>query len=245
MAEPLAEIIQRKYAKGPHKAMRPMDAASIILVDRRGKVPKILMGKRNPAARFMPGFFVFPGGRVEPGDTTVPHVGGLGERDHARLAAFVTRPSRRRSTGLALSALRETFEETGLRVGAADPRAATVAVAEGWKDFVAGGLLPSLDGVTFVARAITPPGRPRRFDTRFFACDVSNLADLSTVRPTPDSELVELNWFTIAQAQALESAEITQIILEELLKLHQGGFSPDLKRPLYRMRHGKFERIGL
>lgn len=245
MTEQLAETIQRKYAKGPHKAMRPKDAASIILVDRRGKAPKVLMGKRNPAAKFMPGFFVFPGGRVEQGDSTVPHAGSLSEADHARLQAYVTRPSRRRSAGLALSALRETFEETGLRVGEADARAAATSVAEPWREFFAGGMVPSLKGVTFAARAITPPGRPRRFDTRFFICDVSGLEDWSTVKPTPDSELVELKWVTLEEAQALESAEITQIILAEIVTLAKGGFAPELKRPFFRMRNGKFERLGL
>jgi 8-oxo-dGTP pyrophosphatase MutT (NUDIX family) len=245
MSQPLVETIQRNYAKGPHKATRPVDASSIMLVDRRGKLPKVLMGRRNPAAKFMPGYFVFPGGRFEAADAAVPHVGALGESDIARLAEHVTRPSRRRSIGLALAAIRETFEETGVRLGAADPRAATAEVGGDWKDFLDGGMLPSLHGVRFMARAITPPGRPRRFDTRFFSADVTERTDLTTLRPTPDSELVELVWVSFEDAMKLDSAEITQIILGEVRKLAEAGFPEEMRRPMYRMRHGRFERLAL
>lgn len=245
MSQPLVEVIQRNYAKGSHKAMRPVDASSIMLVDRSGKHARVLMGKRNPAAKFMPGYFVFPGGRVETGDAGVPHVGALAQSDIDRLATHTTRPTHRRLTGLALAAIRETFEETGLRLGVADARAASALVPEDWREFIETGMLPSLEGMQFMARAITPPGRSRRFDTRFFTADVTGRADMNTIRPTPESELVELVWVTFEDALKLESAEITQIILGEVRKLADAGFPQDMRRPFYRMRHKRFERIAL
>ena len=46
--------------------VRPKDAATLILIDRSGKVPKVLLGKRHHGHKFMPGKFVFPGGGVDP-----------------------------------------------------------------------------------------------------------------------------------------------------------------------------------
>lgn len=245
MSKPLIETIERKYMKGPHKAMRPVDASSIALLDRRGGTPRVLMGKRNPAAKFMPGFFVFPGGRVEKTDGDAPHSGSLTAEDVHRLSQFVTRPTMRRIRGLALGAIRETFEEAGFRLGVPATGPLPENPDPNWSDFLANGTVPSLDGIQFFARAITPPGGPRRFDTRFFFIDVTEFADLSTVKPTPDSELVELRWVTLDEAPKLESAEITQIILTELHRLVLADFAPDLPRPLFRARHAKFERIAL
>ena len=245
MSEPLIETITRKYMKGPHKAVRPVDASSIILMDMSAAQPRVLMGKRNPAAKFMPGVFVFPGGRVEKGDGDVPHAGSLSADDMRRLGQFVTRPTLRRLRGLALGAIRETFEETGLRIST--PATAPVAPQSdsSWAAFLATGELPNLDGLMFLARAITPPGRPRRFDTRFFAIDVSSITDVSTVKPTPESELVELRWVTLDEAMTLDVVEITQIILEALRRVMAANLAPEAARPFFRARHRKFERIAL
>ena len=51
-----------------HPYVRPKDAATLILVDRSGSAPKVLLGKRHARHKFMPGRYVFPGGRVDPGD---------------------------------------------------------------------------------------------------------------------------------------------------------------------------------
>ena len=245
MNKALVEVIQRKYVKGQHKAVKPRDAASILLFDQRGGKPTVLMGRRNPAAKFMPGVFVFPGGRLETTDADVPHSGVLSERDIERLGMLVTRPSTRRSRGLALAAIRETFEETGLRLGVASPLAAKGHPDKNWAEFLAGGMVPSLDGVRFMARAITPPGRNRRFDTRFFMRDVSDVPDLTTIRPTPESELVELVWVPLDDVEKIETVEITQIILGEIRKLADAGFADTMSRALYRMRHKRFERVSL
>ena len=43
----------------------PRDAATLMLVDRSGPVPTVLLGRRHHGHKFMPGQFVFPGGRLE------------------------------------------------------------------------------------------------------------------------------------------------------------------------------------
>ena len=245
MSQPLVEIIQRKYVKGTHPAMRPRDASSIMLLDRRGRVPRVLMGRRNPAAKFMPGFFVLPGGRLDAGDGDVVHHGALQPEDLRRMEMYVQRPTPRRMKALALAAVRETFEETGLKLGVESEKARTAAAPKGWEDFLATGWIPTLDGVRFVARAITPPGRNRRFDTRFFLRDVTDFEVQETLRPTAESELVELAWVPLAEAHKLESAEITQIILGEIRQLVDAGLADSIARPMYRMRHRRFERVAL
>ncbi|MEA3024010.1 MAG: hypothetical protein QOK01_2862, partial [Alphaproteobacteria bacterium] len=48
--------------------MRPRDAATMIIIDRATPAPQVLLGRRHRGHKFMPGKFVFPGGRVEPID---------------------------------------------------------------------------------------------------------------------------------------------------------------------------------
>ena len=102
----------------PGRALRPRDAATLILVDRREHRPAlVLMGKRHAGHRFMPGKFVFPGGRVEPEDRRMAAAGALDPAVEEKLNARVRRPSPGFARALALAAIRETFEETGLAIG--------------------------------------------------------------------------------------------------------------------------------
>jgi len=65
--------------------VRPKDASTLILLDRSGATPKVLVGRRHAGHEFMPSKFVFPGGRVEIGDRRVPVAGELDPEDEARL----------------------------------------------------------------------------------------------------------------------------------------------------------------
>src|SRR3954451_15731945 len=148
-----------------YPAMRPKDAASLIILDRSGSEPKVLLGRRHEGHAFMPGKFVFPGGRVEAADAGVPAASELNSEAAAKLMQGT---SARRARALALAAIRETFEETGLMLGI--KRAAAPSAADGlWSAFAQAGVYPELGQMHVVARAITPPGLSRRFDTRFFA----------------------------------------------------------------------------
>ena len=89
-----------------------------MIVDRSGATPKVLLGKRHHAHKFMPGKFVFPGGRLEPNDRLMPSATPLNPFTEQYLMRNVKRPSAARAKGLALAAIRETFEETGLILGA-------------------------------------------------------------------------------------------------------------------------------
>lgn len=185
--------------------MRPKDASTLILFREGSSGPEVMMGRRAPGHVFMASKWVFPGGRVERSDFTAAATGEL--TDAARLHAEV--PARR-ARALALAAVRETFEETGLMLARPAPVA---TVAGSWREFRAVGALPDLSVLTYVARAITPPGRTRRFDARFFMADGSALL---APEPTAGSgELDEIAWLPLAEARTLELPAITRMVLAE------------------------------
>ena len=223
--------------------LRPRDSATLILIDRTESVPKVLLGRRHESHKFLPGKFVFPGGRVEPTDRLMPTAAPLHVRDTERLMLGVQRPSKVKAAGYALAAIRETYEETGLMLGA---RAAEVVAPAGpWQAFAEAGIIPDLSAVHFVGRAITPPGRPRRFDSRFFAADMTAVAHRADGFVGPDAELVELVWLPITEARRLDMPTITAVTLEELQERIATGMSHDHPVPFYRMRRNRFERENL
>jgi 8-oxo-dGTP pyrophosphatase MutT (NUDIX family) len=221
---------------------RPRDAATLIVIDRSASVPRLLMGRRHDGHKFMPGKFVFPGGRIEPGDRRMVAAGMLDDRTDAALLARVVRPSSSRNRALALAAIRETYEETGLMLGSKDFGAPEIEIEGPWGSFVQAGVFPELDTLQFVARAITPPRRPKRFDTRFFAVDHQTIAHETPGLVGPDSELIELVWVELAQARDLDLPTITTVVLDELEARLAAGFFPQIPVPFYYERRGVFVR---
>jgi 8-oxo-dGTP pyrophosphatase MutT (NUDIX family) len=240
----LNELEKRLTAAERERAsanVRPKDAATLIIVDRSGAAPKVLLGKRHHAHKFMPGKFVFPGGRLEPNDRLMPSATQLNPFTEQYLMRNVRRPSVARAKGLALAAIRETFEETGLILGA--PLSNAGAAPEGpWADFAKAGFYPDLSSLHFVARAITPSRRPRRFDTRFFAVDASTIAHKVENVVHAEAELVELVWMPISEARSLDMPTITGVVLQELEARVAAGFGHDLPVPFYRMPRTVFYR---
>lgn len=190
----------------------------------------------------MPGKFVFPGGRVEADDRRMPYIGELDPRTEGALVARVLRPTATLGRSLALAALRETYEETGLMLGQkvdAMPR----GPREGpWSAFFEGRVLPDLGSIRYIGRAITPPRRPKRFDTRFFAMDREAVATEAAGFVGPDKELTELAWVTLAEARELDLPPITKVMLDELEQRIAEGFRSDLPVPFYYERQKRFRR---
>jgi 8-oxo-dGTP pyrophosphatase MutT (NUDIX family) len=221
--------------------VRPKDAATLILVDRSGHEPKVLLGKRHARHKFMAGKFVFPGGGVDPADRRMPVARGLDPGAEANLLKRVARPNPARARSLALAAIRETFEETGLVLGV--PVTNMPAVPKGpWSAFAQASLLPDLGELHFIGRAITPAGRPRRFDARFFTLDASAIARRIEGVTGSDAELIELVWLPLAQAKELDMPAVTGVMLDELELRIADGFGHDLPIPFYRMPRGRFTR---
>jgi 8-oxo-dGTP pyrophosphatase MutT (NUDIX family) len=248
----LAEFLSIGDTRQNLPGVRIRDAATMLVIDRTGRIPKVLLGRRHDGHKFMPGKYVFPGGRVELADRRMSAATALDKRVEARLMKEVRYPSAEKSRGFPLAAIREVFEETGLILGtkthepsATFPRkrakgeGARPAPSDEWAKFVRSGVVPDLAAVHFIARAITPPGRPRRFDTRFFAVDANAIAARIDGVVGPDTELVELVWLPIEESKKLDMPGITMAVLEELKIRIADGFTHDLPVPFYRMQRGK------
>jgi 8-oxo-dGTP pyrophosphatase MutT (NUDIX family) len=242
----LAEHMTRVARASAARAPRPKDAATLILIDRSAAPAKVLLGKRHHGHVFMPGKFVFPGGRVERHDRAVPVVGALDAHIEAKLMRLVPRPSPAKARGYAVAAVREVFEETGLLLGRKIDGAPRAAKADGPADpFAAAGVCPDLSQLHLIARAVTPPGRPRRFDTRFFAADAALIAHRVEDVVGPESELVELTWLPIKDARELDIPPVTKRVLSDLEARVAAGFGHDLPVPFYRLLHNRFTCVML
>lgn len=222
---------------------RPRDAATLILLDRSGAEPRVLLGQRHAGLAFMPGYFVFPGGKVEAYDARVPALGHLPGHVEARLRHAVSRPSAARARAYALAAIRELAEETGLMIGTRQPPAGPLK--GDWALFAEQGVTPVLDGLWLVARSITPTGLPRRYDTRFFAADAGRVCLSVEGMIHPDAELVDLRWASFEETRELNLHAITRLVLEELDRRLRTGLAADAPVPFFRPRAGVLHRLEI
>ena len=225
-----------------HPYRRPVDAATLILVDRLGATPKVLVGRRHDKVVFMPGKFVFPGGRVDTADSRVPVAAPIPERLQANLLKGSPKITAARARSLAVAAIREACEETGLCLGRAGHGKAS-ALKGPWKPFADAGLLPDPSGLFLIARAITPPGRVRRFDTRFFTADASAIAHRVEGVIHADAELVELVWVELGSKPLADLHRMTRNVLDDLDKrLAIGALRHDADVPFYHFYDGKMRK---
>jgi 8-oxo-dGTP pyrophosphatase MutT (NUDIX family) len=223
--------------RGP--ALRPRDAATLIIIDSTGAARRVLMGKRHAGHKFMPGKYVFPGGRVEAEDRRMATAGALDPYVEAKLNLRVPRPSPGFARAVALAAIRETFEETGVVIGVGDYGAPESPPPGAWSRFAETGVYPTLDGIDFLARAITPPGRPRRFDARFLVVDAKLIVKQVEGVVHPEAELVDLVWTPLDKARELDLPRITHMALDELAAALATGLDRRRPRPFYRELRGK------
>lgn len=208
------------------RAIRPKDAATLVLVRREGGDARVLMGQRHKRQVFMPERYVFPGGGVELCDRYVRPSAELRADVTARLSRACT-PSRARA--LAAAAIRETYEETGLMLAARLDKPKRDGRPE-WRAFHERGLGPAFDRLDYIYRAVTPPGPPRRFNARFFMADATDLQG----EISGNGELQNIGWIPIAEALAMPIPRITGVVLREVQRLlHKPpARSPDAPVPL-------------
>lgn len=241
MTKDFARDLTNVARRQDHANRRPRDAATLIVVDRSGPKPTILMGRRHEGHVFMPNKFVFPGGRVDPGDSRISTPDRLHPKVERKLLANMKgNATQRRAQALALAAIRETYEETGILI-ATDEAGPMASRSPSWQPFVERGLAPALSALNFICRAITPPRRPRRYDTRFFCISAEHIAE--TTRST-DGELLDLHWLTFDAAGELDLPPITRVVLQELEERLEQGLSSGAGQevPYYFMENGKFRR---
>ena len=228
----LNEEIWPRVQRMTPNGVRPRLASTLILLDRTEAEPKVLMGRRNPASKFMPDKFVFPGGRVEePGDRKMNAAGALPPEVERRLAKVVPRsrhpcPAPWRSARSAKPLRRPA----SCSAPAIWERPSSAPDGE-WRKFAAQGFYPQLDNIHFIARATTPPRQARRFDTIFLAAEAADIATQVDGAVGPEHELVELVWVPMSKAHDLELSLITSVVLHELERRIAAGMGHYLPAP--------------
>jgi len=169
------------------KTVRARHAATLLVWREAAHGIEILMGMRGSRHRFMPNRLVFPGGAVDRADLSAPYATDLSPHT---LWALRRGANPRLAHGLAIAAARELHEETGLSLG--HP--------------------PALDGLGYLARAITPPGSPIRFNARFLCVHASHVHGTLG----GDGELDNLRYYGMDEALALDLATPTRRVLEQM-----------------------------
>jgi 8-oxo-dGTP pyrophosphatase MutT (NUDIX family) len=164
----------------------------------------------------------------------------------ANLAKGSPKTPASRAKSLAIAAIREACEETGLCLGRkAEGKAEDkVAKLEGaWKPFADAGLLPDPSSLFLIARAITPPGRVKRFDTRFFTADASAITHHVEGVIHADAELVELVWVELGSKPLADLHPMTRNVLNELhTRLATGPLRHDAPVPFFHFYGGKMQK---
>ena len=198
----------------PDPPVKPRPAATLALLRKAPSGLEVLLLKRTPRARFIPGAYVFPGGRVDPTDGSA-EVAAL-RSGHAGAGADPHTPdtsSDQVAAAHQVAALRETLEETGILVGGGPAGEGTWNLSSHGRE---NSILPALrSGALTFAQALERLGRPAlppslplighwvtpvqeryRYDTLFFGIQVP-----ADCRAVPDgSELVEGIWLTPEEA---------------------------------------------
>ncbi len=213
----------RRSSAKTGRPVRPRDAASLVLLRGSRNDPEVLLGRRRLDARFMPGIYVFPGGGVDRAD----YAQAADFRVHDDVLVKLRRHcSPRRARALIWAAIRETWEESGLLIGKpgqidnADASSLHQAYADA-------GLSPFMEGLDYIARAITPTRSPIRFNTRFFLADGENAS--GTLHHS--SELEDIGWRRVSEAiNAFDLMNVTEFALKEAMKLWCENRSPDAAR---------------
>lgn len=215
------------------RPVRPRDAASLVLVrrvdaERSVADVEVLMGRRAPRHAFLPGLYVFPGGRLDRDDHLARPASRL-RRPVARRVAKSCPPAaaEAQAEALAVAAVRETFEETGLFLGSlsgdgADPRDPST-------------LEPDLAQLDYVARAITPPTSPIRFHARFFMA----AAETCEGRLEGSGELLDLRWVTLGRALEQPVADVTEFVLGEVGRRLAAGTPAGAPVPVFSYRNNR------
>jgi 8-oxo-dGTP pyrophosphatase MutT (NUDIX family) len=173
------------------------DAATVVLLRDGAAGVEAWLLTRVTQMVFAAGMTVFPGGRVDDDDASLPVVGSGVELLAARSGCDDAA-----ARALIGAAVRETFEETGvlLTVPSADLGDARAEVEAGRLSFGdllrANELAVDSDAVRPWSRWVTPAGEVRRYDTRFFVAALPTSAEAHDVT----NESSEAAWVPVGAA---------------------------------------------
>lgn len=201
----MAEYQNPKAAGMP---VRPKLAATLVLMREINGRPEILMGKRSARHDFMPSVYVFPGGRVDRRDS---YTACSTELDPVTRDILATALSTTRARACAVAAVRETYEESSLVIDKSSNALERTSDEVSWSELINGGYQPDISGLELFGRAITPPCRTKRFDTWFFLLRLNE--EIAAQKIGTSAELIHLDWFGLAEAENIKTAQATSTML--------------------------------
>lgn len=169
------------------------------------------MGRRPSRSSFMPDVYVFPGGAVDSCDARAKPSLTLAEDTAAHMAVG---GSVARAQTLAMAAVRETYEETGLLITKAGHPGAVKDAS--WQAMASRGLSADLSVLKYFARATTPADQPKRFNARFFICRAEDVNNLNPDTLKDNDELLDLRWVPLSNPDELPLRSVTKFLLSEL-----------------------------
>jgi len=213
--------------------IKPRDAASLLLYREQDKVIEVLMGRRPSKSRFMPDVYVFPGGAVDPVDARAKPASELNPSFAQHMAVG---QSQARARTIAMAAVRETFEETGVSITKAGNPGAVKD--DTWQVLAKQGLSADLSVIQYFGRATTPADQPMRFHARFFVCDSATVVGLDTNQLTQTEELLDLRWVPITNPEDLPLRSVTKFLLKEFA-LTLDPNEPHQGYPAFTQKSGK------
>jgi len=214
-------------------AVKPRDAASVLLYRKQGDKTLVLMGRRPSKSRFMPDVYVFPGGAVDAADARAKPATTLSDECAHHMAVA---GSRARAQTIAMAAVRETFEETGFKITCRGHPGSVQD--ETWQTMATQSVSADLSKLSYFARAITPATERIRFHARFFICHMEDIDGSSAYALTQTEELLDLRWVPIENPDDLPLRGVTKFLLKEFSDWsHNPRQWPG--HPMYTRRAGK------
>ena len=191
-----------------NKIIKPIDAASLVIYkEKKGRV-QVLMGRRGNSAKFQPGYYVFPGGVKERWDN---HTNFLNHLNKKSIKDMGVSNSQSKANALAMTAIREAYEEVGLVFGIQAPNTPTI-VRKNWQFFHENNIYPDLGALEYLGRAITPHYLPIRYHARFFSIAFERLFCTEKI----DGELEDIQWIDLSEPYKIKMMGVQKMILEIL-----------------------------
>ncbi len=191
-------------------AIKPRDAASLLLYRMNADRYEVLVGRRPSKSRFMPDVYVFPGGAVDPVDARAKPASGL---DKSFATHMAVGNSQARAQTIAMAAVRETFEETGVSITQTGHPGSVND--DSWQALAQRGVSADLSVLKYFARATTPADQPMRFHARFFVCNAIDVAGFDDKQLKQTDELLDLRWMPIENPDDLPLRSVTKFLLKE------------------------------
>lgn len=253
MKEPLFVIPADRLPPGfaetldapPEKVVTPKPAATVVMMRDSEDGLQVLLLKRHRASGFVPGAYVFPGGRIDEADGDPRLVTNCAVPERSGVPAHYW-----------YGAVREVFEETGVLLardanGVWAPAASTSEEIETWREKLMNDatslieiveqekLTLVMDDVVYFSHWITPEAEPRRYDTRFFAAALPRGRQIRA----DEREMVDALW--IAPSEALErfSANRLPMVFPTVRTLQDLAAYGSVDEALQALRNQKVEPV--